>query len=169
MTMTMTMTNELTQMLPALRRFAYSLTGSVHDADDLVQNCLMRLLQSPPPADVPLVKWAFRVCRNLWIDDYRARKVQRLGAERHKNESQTCKDGEAEMLDELSIREVGRAMDSLSTEQREVLSLVAVQGMSYQEAADVLAIPSGTIMSRLARARANIVDYFSAHKMERPL
>jgi DNA-directed RNA polymerase specialized sigma24 family protein len=51
-------------------------------------------------------------------------------------------------------------MNSLSDEQREVLSLIAVQGMSYSEAADILAIPAGTIMSRLARARTNMVNYF---------
>jgi RNA polymerase sigma factor (sigma-70 family) len=169
MTITMTMTSELTQILPALRRFAYSLTGSVHDADDLVQNTIMRVLQSAPPEDVPLVKWAFKICRHLWIDDYRAQKARTNNIQRHVDEAQNHSDGEAQILDELSLREVGHAMDSLSSDQREVLSLIAVQGMSYKEASDLLAIPQGTIMSRLARARASIVNYFNLNQMEKPV
>ena len=67
-------------------------------------------------------------------------------------------DGEQDMLNDIALGEVSTAMNTLPTEQREVLSLVAVQGLSYQEAASVLAIPAGTIMSRLARARAAMVN-----------
>lgn len=70
------MKEELIHLAPMLRRFAYSLTGSAPDADDLLQNTLERLLSRDIPADVELAKWAFRVCRNIWIDEYRARKIR---------------------------------------------------------------------------------------------
>ncbi|GGP49639.1 RNA polymerase sigma factor [Shewanella saliphila] len=154
------MKTELTTLLPALRRFAYSLTGSMPDADDLVQNTLLRILKSPPPEDVPLLKWAFKVCRNQWIDDYRSQKVRTEATQKPELQAENYSDGEADMINDITLSEVNQAMNSLSDDQREVLSLIAVQGMSYSEAADVLAIPTGTIMSRLARARANMVSFF---------
>ncbi|GGB71112.1 RNA polymerase sigma factor [Shewanella inventionis] len=154
------MKTELTTLLPALRRFAYSLTGSMPDADDLVQNTLLRILNSPPPEGVPLAKWAFKICRNQWIDDYRAQKVRTLATTKPELQSENYSDGEADMINDITLSEVNQAMNSLSDDQREVLSLIAVQGMSYTEAADVLSIPTGTIMSRLARARANMVSFF---------
>ena len=154
------MKTQLTTLLPPLRRFAYSLTGSMPDADDLVQNTLLRVLNSPPPEDVPIAKWAFKICRNQWIDDYRAQKVLTLATAKPELQSENYSDGEADIINDITLGEVNQAMNSLSNEQREVLSLIAVQGMSYTEAADILAIPTGTIMSRLARARANMVSFF---------
>ncbi|UJF22624.1 RNA polymerase sigma factor [Shewanella sp. OMA3-2] len=154
------MKTELTTLLPALRRFAYSLTGSMHDADDLVQNTLLRILKSPPPEDVLLAKWAFKICRNQWIDDYRSQKVRTLATAKPELQAENYSDGEADVINDITLDEVNLAMNSLSDEQREVLSLIAVQGLSYSEAADILAIPAGTIMSRLARARVNMVNYF---------
>lgn len=149
---------ELKQLLPALRRFAYSLTGSMADADDLLQNTVMRLLNAPAPDGVPLPQWAFKICRNLWIDDYRAQKVRQQAAQHTDLQQENFSDGEQDMLNEIQLSQVNSAMNTLPDEQREVLSLVAVQGLSYQEAAQVLAIPAGTIMSRLARARAAMVS-----------
>ena len=149
---------ELKQLLPALRRFAYSLTGSMADADDLLQNTVMRLLNAPAPDGVPLPQWAFKICRNLWIDDYRAQKVRQQAAQRTDLQQENFSDGEQDMLNEIQLSQVNSAMNTLPDEQREVLSLVAVQGLSYQEAAQVLAIPAGTIMSRLARARAAMIS-----------
>ena len=146
------MHEDLQQILPAVRRFAYSLTGSVHDADDLLQNTVERVLTRPAPADVDLLKWAFRICRNLWIDEYRARKVRHSAVERGELGEEPI-DGEAVILNQITLAQVDRAMSALPDEQRAVLSLVAVQGLAYREVADVLRIPLGTVMSRLARAR----------------
>ncbi|MBB1437769.1 RNA polymerase sigma factor [Shewanella sp. SG41-4] len=151
---------ELTTLLPALRRFAYSLTGSMPDADDLVQNTLLRILKSPPPEGVLLAKWAFKICRNQWIDDYRSQKVRTLATAKPELQAENFSDGEADMINDITLGEVNTAMNSLSSDQREVLSLIALQGLSYSEAADILEIPTGTIMSRLARARANMVSFF---------
>ncbi len=149
---------DLQLLLPALRRFAYSLTGSRADADDLTQNTLVRLLDHPTPDGVPAAQWAFRICRNLWIDEYRARRVRQTAQPQVEYETLTETDGEAQLLNDIQLTQVGKALDTLPPEQREVLSLVAVEGMSYQEAASVLAIPAGTIMSRLARARLAIAN-----------
>ena len=155
------MKTELNLLLPALRRFAYSLTGNMHDADDLVQNTLLRILKSPPPEDVLLAKWAFKICRNQWIDDYRSQKVRTLATLKPELQAENFTDGEADVINDITLDEVNTAMNSLSDDQREVLSLIAVQGMSYSEAAEILSIPTGTIMSRLARARANIASFFN--------
>ncbi len=149
---------ELTLLLPALRRFAYSLTGNMADADDLLQNTVLRLLNAPAPAEVPLAQWAFKICRNCWIDEYRAQKVRSQAIHQPELQEEQSSDGEAAILDEIELTEVNSAMATLPPEQREVLSLVAVQGMSYADAAAVLAIPAGTIMSRLARARSAMVN-----------
>ena len=151
---------ELTLLLPALRRFAYTLTGSMADADDLMQNTVLRLLNAPAPEGVVLAQWAFKICRNVWIDDYRAQKVRQQAVHNPELQEESSSDGEQTMLNELHLNEVDSAMNALPDEQREVLSLVAVQGMSYAEAAEVLAIPTGTIMSRLARARTAMVIAF---------
>lgn len=151
------MKTELKTLLPQLRRFAFSLTGSVQDADDLVQNTIERLLNNPPEPHVTLLHWCFRVCRNVWIDEYRSRKVRQAGAnEPELQEAST--DGEATMLAQIQLTQVQKAMNQLPDEQKEVLSLVAVQGCSYAEAAQILALPAGTIMSRLARARSALMQ-----------
>jgi RNA polymerase sigma factor (sigma-70 family) len=142
------------EALPGLRRFARSLTGSVHDADDLLQATVERVLGRPVPREAQIDKWMFRVCRNLWIDELRARDVRRNAARRLEHAAESAVSGEDVALGELTLREVERAMAALPEEQRAVLGLVAVEGMAYREAAEVLEVPVGTVMSRLARARA---------------
>jgi len=159
------MREQLTALVPMLRRFAFSLTGSRHDGDDLLQNTLERLLSRGVPEDVELAKWAFRVCRNIWIDEYRARKIRQNAAQLPELEEPTI-DGEQEACAQISLREVNTAMDKLPDDQRSILALVAVQGMSYKEVADTLSIPLGTVMSRLARARVALHNYLHSPKAE---
>lgn len=144
------------ETLPHLRRFASSLTGNRHDADDLLQSTVERVLTREVPEDADLPKWMFRVLRNLWIDEIRQRDVRAKAAERPELRDEQIVAGEAVVLGELTLREVERAMAELPAEQREVISLVSVEGFTYQEAADVLNVPIGTVMSRLARARAGL-------------
>lgn len=150
---------ELTQLAPMLRRFAYSLTGSAADADDLLQNTLERLLSREIPADIELVKWAFRICRNLWIDEYRARKVRQKNVYSLDDTEEPAVDGEQAIHDQISLTQIDVAMNKLPDDQRSVIALVAVQGMSYKEVAETLGIPTGTVMSRLARARAALINF----------
>lgn len=156
------MHQELTDLLPALRRFAYSLTGQMADADDLLQSTVEKLLSKPVPDDIPLAKWAFRVCRNQWIDDYRAHKVRQNAAQSPELSEGQIVDGEHAVEQQITLDRVNRAMDTLPDDQRSILSLVCLQGMAYKDVAEVLCIPIGTVMSRLARARAALAATLNA-------
>lgn len=152
---------ELTDLLPRLRRFAYALSGSRADADDLLQATVERLLTRGVPEDADIRKWSFRVCRNLWIDEIRSRRVRSAAVTEGKLEAEERIDGERVVLGSISVAEVNRAMASLPEDQRAALSLVAVEGLSYAEAADALDVPIGTIMSRISRARAALAELLS--------
>jgi RNA polymerase sigma-70 factor (ECF subfamily) len=148
------------EALPRLRRFARSLTGSRHDGDDLMQSTVERVLEKGVPEKVEILRWMFKVCRNLWIDELRAGEVRRRAAAQPELADEPIVSGEDVALGELTLREVERAMALLPGEQRAVLALVAVEGLSYREAAEVLETPIGTVMSRLARARAALATHF---------
>ena len=155
----------LLEEAPRLRRFALSLTGAKAEADDLVQNVIMRLLEKGLPADVDPVPWMLRVCKNLWIDDRRAHQVRYRYAEQapdeqslvtHANEAGLQRDTEA----------VLQALSELPDKLRIALSLVVVEGLSYAEASEVMEVPIGTIMSRVARARSKLVAQFQGNILE---
>ena len=152
------MQQEITELLPGLRRFAYSLTGSMADADDLLQNTVERLLTRAMPGDVDLTKWAFRICRNVWIDECRARKVRREAAEQPELSDGLVTNGEHQTTKEIEWNRVESAMSRLPEDQRQIISLVAIQGMPYKMVAEILEVPKGTVMSRLARARAALSE-----------
>lgn len=158
------MTEELRELIPVIRRFAYSLTGSDYDADDLMQNTLERILTKGVPDDADLTKWAFRVCRNLWIDEYRSRKVRQDATQNPELQEQAF-DGNAKIADQITLSQVHRIMQKLPEEQRSILSLVVVEGLSYKEVASTLDIPVGTVMSRLSRARNAMIEWFRDHDM----
>jgi RNA polymerase sigma-70 factor (ECF subfamily) len=145
---------ELLALLPRLRRYAYALTGVRHDADDLLQATLERLLTKGVPEAVELDKWSFRVCRNMWIDEIRARRVRSSVPLEESDVMEQAFDGENALMSKLALAEISDAMDELPEEQRAALSLVVLEGLSYAQAAEVLETPVGTIMSRIARARA---------------
>lgn len=154
---------ELLEILPQVRRFALSLTGNPADGDDLLQATVERLLERGLPDSAGLVPWSIRVCRNLWIDELRAHKVRRKAATLPEL-TEAAVSGESIALGELALREADRAMAGLPEEQRAVLALVAIEGLSYREAAEVLDVPIGTVMSRLARARAALADRLAERK-----
>lgn len=144
--------DEIVTLLPRLRRFARSLTRHPADADDLVQLAVERALAHPPPGDGPdrVDSWLFRIIRNAWIDEVRRR--GRWGEvlappELGENVGDAGSEGDQTLL------AVQQAMEELAPEQRLVVALVLVEGLSYQEAATVLEVPVGTVTSRLARAR----------------
>lgn len=145
-------------MLPNIRRFAASLTGNLADADDLLQSTVERVLQKGLPDDAAVLPWSLRVCRNLWIDELRSKKVRKEASRDPAVIGEQVMDGEQQVLGEMTLTEVQDVMRSMPEEHRAVLELVAVEGYSYREAADVLEVPIGTVMSRLARARAALID-----------
>ncbi len=148
----------LIALLPRLRRFAYGLTGSVDEGDDLVQSACERALSRLHQFErgTRLDSWMFRIVQNVWID--RMRKSQRRGLAVPLEDAADipATDGEREQEARLRLAEVRGAVGRLPEDQRVVLLLVTVEGMSYRQAADTLEIPIGTVMSRLARARVAV-------------
>ncbi|MDO8906324.1 RNA polymerase sigma factor [Hydrogenophaga sp.] len=154
---------ELVELLPRLRRFAYGLAAHREDADDLVQAACERALErvdqwSP---GTRLDSWMFRIIQNLWFDRLRSRKVRGEQYDESALELQT--DENAHRLPEVrdTFAHVLAQLDALRPEHREVLMLVCVEACSYKEAAKILQIPVGTVMSRLARARLQLQDNLS--------
>jgi RNA polymerase sigma-70 factor, ECF subfamily len=148
---------QLGQFTPRLRRFALTLTRSQADADDLVQSTLERALayrQQWEPR-TRLDSWLYRIAQNLWIDQRRRAKLQGP-TESADAMLLTGEDGREINERQLMVRDAIRALASLPEEQQAVVALVSIEGLSYEEAAKVLTVPIGTVMSRLARARRAI-------------
>jgi RNA polymerase sigma factor (sigma-70 family) len=145
-------------IIPMLRRFAYSLTGSAADADDLVQATFEKILKKGIPENVEAVKWAFKVCRNVWIDEYRSQKVRQKATQAPELQEQTADLQAAPHESTERMAKVNIAMGNLPDDQRSILSLVALKGMSYKDVAIISGIPVGTVMSRLSRARNSLLD-----------
>lgn len=157
--------DELVEILPNLRRFAYSLTNNMADADDLLQSTVERALERGLPDDAAVLPWCLRVCRNLWIDEVRSQKVRSDARSEPAVVGEQVLMGEQQVLGEISLGEVQDAMRTMTEEQRAVLELVAIEGFSYKEAAKVLDVPVGTVMSRLARARSNLAERSGQNQM----
>jgi RNA polymerase sigma-70 factor (ECF subfamily) len=146
---------EIVELLPRLRRLGRVLARAPADADDLVQLTIERALSRRDQwvAGTRLDSWMFRIMKNAWIDETRAR--TRRGAVFMPAEAgdHVGDDGEDAMERRLAAGEVERAMARLPPDQRLAVGLVLVEGLSYKEAADVLEIPPGTLTSRLVRGR----------------
>ena len=151
--------------IPRLRRYARALVGSNAEADDLIQDTLERALarldqwrdgESPR-------KWLFSILHNLHVDGLRrkSRRPPPVGLDSLGPEQS------APAADGASGRDLDRALQQLSGEQREVVLLVGLEGLTYAETAEVLDIPVGTVMSRLARGRGRLrtlMDYEGGDK-----
>ena len=143
---------QIVTLLPRLRRFARNLTRNPYDADDVVQIALERALLRLDQwrSDARLDSWLFKIVRNAWIDEVRSRgRRDKLFVGAEAGEA-VGRDSIAAETDLLSVHS---AMARLPLEQREAVSLVLVEGLSYREAAEVLEVPIGTLTSRLARGR----------------
>lgn len=149
--------SELITLLPRLRRFALTLTRSNADADDLVQEACLIALNKQAQWDraQPLDRWVFRIMRNHWISETRKRKVRMGQGQVDAHESDDLQTNvTAEHA--LAANQLMCQILAMPEELASVLLLVAVEGYAYQEAAELLDIPAGTIMSRLHRARKTL-------------
>jgi RNA polymerase sigma-70 factor (ECF subfamily) len=152
--------DQLIPFLPRLRRFALTLCRSPHHADDLVQSACERALSSAAQFQqgTRFDAWMFRILRNLWIDDLRRQRTRGPEDDITEREDLIGSSGESQAEARLFLKDVAGAIDELADEQREVLLLVCVEELSYREAAEILDVPIGTIMSRLARARRALAE-----------
>ncbi len=148
---------QLIQTLPAMRRYCLALTGQPDNADDLLQATVERALsrwQQYQP-DTHFDRWLYRLCRNLWIDTMRREKPSDTFTEEHE-QMLTVPDTADQHENLATLQRVQQRMQNLNESLRTVLYLVAVEGRSYQEAADIMDVPIGTVMSRLSRARQQL-------------
>jgi RNA polymerase sigma-70 factor, ECF subfamily len=100
-----------------------------------------------------LDSWMYRIAQNIWLDRMRANKVRGEVVDVDVVEGLPGLDGRDVTESQLTLEEVDAALGQLPTEQRAVIALVCIEGLSYKEAAEITGVPIGTIMSRLARAR----------------
>lgn len=146
-------------LIPALRRYAHALLRNPTDADDLVQDCLERAVTRwhQRQADGDARTWLFAILHNLAVTQMRQR--ARRGAHMPIEDTAEASLAVAPTQESgLRHRDLMTALDALPEEQRSVLLLVTVEGLSYAETADILAIPTGTVMSRLSRARDRMIQ-----------
>jgi RNA polymerase sigma-70 factor, ECF subfamily len=141
--------------LPRLWRYALVLSRARDVADDLVQATCLRAIeradQFAPGTRVD--RWLIAILRSIWLNEVRARKVREGGGFVDPEEALTA-DGVFEMETNITASAVLRAIGELPEAQRETTLLVYGEGYSYAEAAEAMGIPIGTVMSRLAAARA---------------
>jgi RNA polymerase sigma-70 factor (ECF subfamily) len=152
------MGRDLVALLPRLRRFAAGLAGSVQEGDDVVQAACLRALERYHQWEpgTRLDSWMFRIIRNLWLDRGKSawNRLVRSDPDALVEIPDHSLGREIEVRDELACAR--DAIAALPEAQREVLLLVTVEGLTYEAAAEVLGVPLGTVMSRLARARVAV-------------
>lgn len=151
---------DLIGLLPNLRRFALSLCRRADLADDLVQITAERALAARDRFDptTRMDAWLFRILRNAWIDHARRTTTQGQTVDVHEMPEVLVVDGAGHTENVLMLRRTQEAMATLPEDQREVMMLVCVDELSYREAAEVIGVPIGTVMSRLARARLALAE-----------
>jgi len=149
---------EMLALIPMLRRYSRSLSRSDADGEDLLQDCVEKALANKRQwRGTGLKTWTYTIMTNLYRNRHRAEK-------RHPSESLDGHETIAipdTLSDTLENDRLHRALALLSPDMRAVLMLVTVEGYSYQEAAETLAIPLGTVMSRLSRARETLRQHLA--------
>ena len=149
--------NGLAEVSPRLWRYAMVLTGRRDVADDLAQSTCLRALEKAEQFQpgTHLDRWMFRIAQRIWLNELRAQTLRRGGG-LVPVEDAGLTDDTADAETNIFVTEVLSQMNALPEAQRSTVMLVYVEGFSYREAADVLDIPIGTVMSRLSAARKSL-------------
>ena len=147
-------------LLPELRAYALSLSKHRHDSEDLVQDAIERALRSDkrPKSLADLRPWMFRVIRNLHVDETRKKRVRM----EYSNTQSRLSIDLTQSHDHAEDITVRTTFATLPPAMREVLFLVDVMGMKYAEAAEIMDVPHGTVMSRVSRARRALIEAIEA-------
>lgn len=164
--MGMSVLSKLEENIPSLRRYAWTLLRNSSDADDLVQDCLLKALDRIDTlrTESDLRSWLFTIMHNLYVNRWRRMKLRtQIAAENVEPDLAVPPSQQAS----VEIQDVLRGLTSLPEEQRQIVLLVAVEGFQYGEVAAMLGIPVGTVMSRLSRARDRLREIVEGR--ERPL
>jgi RNA polymerase sigma-70 factor (ECF subfamily) len=151
--------------LDALYNMAYRLTRNTEDAEDLIQETFFKAYKYYDKFEegTNLKAWLFRIMKNSFINGYRKRQsqppesafseIEELFETQLSDEAGQIKNPEEEMLESVLDEDIQKALDSLRDDYRMVILLVDLEGFSYKEAAEILEVPVGTVMSRLYRGR----------------
>jgi RNA polymerase sigma-70 factor (ECF subfamily) len=150
----------LVELIPRLRRYARALVSDRASADDLVQDTLERAWAKLHlyRRGTDLRAWLFTVMHNVHVNKIRASRPTDMLEDEMPELAQRASQG-----DGLMVRDLDRMIALLPAEQRSVLFLVTLEDMSYEEVAQALAIPIGTVMSRLSRAREKLRSMMQGH------
>lgn len=161
------MRRQLVDLIPRLRRFARVLAGNMADADDVVQATLEKAMRNRDQwqDDSRLDRWVFAIARNVWIDN------RRLAANRNRHDDisemvdMPGEDGTI-LVEQRSMQQAVRvAIAQLPEEQRALVGIVILEGYSYRDAAEMLDVPIGTVMSRLSRAKSTLAEALGGMEM----
>jgi RNA polymerase sigma-70 factor, ECF subfamily len=146
----------IARQIPQLRRYALALTGSRDRADDLVQDCLERALRKRHlwTRRGSIRSWLLRLLQRSHIDQHRRRPNREVEATMEVIDAATAHPPDQERRAEC--RTIVEALGRLPEEQRAVILLVALEGLAYDEVAEILEVPIGTVRSRLSRGRQSL-------------
>lgn len=146
---------ELIVMLPRLRRFAYGLVGNMDEADDLLQEACAKAIENATSwaQGTRLDSWMYRIIQNTWKDSRRRNNVRARNSEKLQHHMDQQVDAETQIEDRMTLDKVRLAMDQLPDDQRVIVTMTCLEGVSYKQAAEILDLPIGTVMSRLSRGR----------------
>lgn len=165
-------TSIMVGQIPYLRRYARALTQNVADADDLVQNCLVRAIAKMDrfEAGTNLRAWLLAIMHNIFIDSFRKKRRAREVCET----TETIQKGlftPANQFRRVQVTDVESALAKLPAAQRSTLLLIALENLTYEEVARITEVPVGTVRSRLSRARhalIEMVEGLNAEELDRP-
>lgn len=160
---TRTFKRELVAALPRLRRFALTLAGSKSASDDLLQTTCERALSRWQQwrEGSHLDRWAMRIMHSIWMNELRAQRIRSSG-DFNEAEQIPAELADRQIEAHAELDQVLRVLMGLPEAQRTCLLLVYAEGMSYREAAEVMDVPVGTVMSRIARGRQTLTDKLTA-------
>jgi len=150
--------NQLINEMDRLSKFAMRLTRNTADSEDLLQNTILRAFEKKHlfKEGSNVFSWSSKIMYNLFVSDYR-RKVKFTS--QYDPEPYIANESiDAKQDDQIMVQEVGEAMKLLSHEHQEILMMICIQGMQYEETAQALNIPVGTVRSRLSRARSLLAE-----------
>jgi RNA polymerase sigma-70 factor (ECF subfamily) len=156
---------ELIAAMPNLRAFAFSLCGSADRADDLVQETLVKAWHKIDSFQegTNLKAWLFTILRNTYFSQFRKTRREVADTDGEYTARLTVQPSQQGHID---VQDLLTAMSSLAEEQREALILVAAEGFSYEEAAEIAECAIGTIKSRVNRARAKLADLMQIESVD---
>ena len=149
---------QLVGLLPRLRRFAVGLTGNLSEADDLLQQSCEKALrkQHQWQSGTRLDSWMYRIIQTTWIDQTRRQRSDTVSLEAETMPETPDLRSENLADNQNMLDRVSQVLNLLPEDQRVVMLMIAVEGYRYQEVADMLKVPKGTVMSRLFRARSRV-------------